>query len=206
MLDDRLFLNLAAFYTKYNDMQVSLVLNRAGSLYSEIKNAARATSKGIEASITAKPTSRFELSGGLQLLKARFDEFVTIDPQNPAPGAADRRGNPLSRAPDTTVNLAAQYSWPAAGGVVTLRGEGSYRSKIYYTPFRNDYASDAGLTVWNALLSYEPSGKSGIYGTAFVKNLGNKTYTRAIFDPQGLGYLAYYSPARTVGIQVGYRY
>ncbi|MDD2706092.1 MAG: TonB-dependent receptor, partial [Acidocella sp.] len=206
LLDDRLFLNLAAFYTKYNDMQVSIVLNGPGGMYSEIKNAARATSKGIEASIAVKPTSRLELSGGLQLLDARFDEFVTIDPQNPAQGAADRKGNPLSRAPDTTANLAAQYSWPAASGAVTLRGEGSYRSKIYYTAFRNDYASDAGLTVWNALLSYEPFGKTGFYGTAFVKNLGDKTYTKAIFDPQGLGYLAYYAPARTLGIQLGYRY
>lgn len=206
LLDDRLFLNLAVFYTKYNDMQVSIVLNGPGGMYSEIKNAARATSKGIEAGIAVKPTSRLELSGGLQLLNARFDEFVTIDPQNPAQGAADRKGNPLSRAPDTTANLAAQYSWPAASGTVTLRGEGSYRSKIYYTPFRNSYASDAGLTVWNALLSYEPFGKTGVYGTAFVKNLGDKTYTKAIFDPQGLGYLAYYAPARTLGIQLGYRY
>lgn len=206
LLDDRLLLNLAAFYTKYSDMQVSIVLSGAGGMYSEIKNAARATSKGIEASVTAKPTSRFELSGGLQLLKARFDEFVSIDPRFPAQGAIDHKGNPLSRAPDLTANAAAQYTWSTAEGAITLRGEGSYRSKIYYTPFKNDYASEAGLTVWNALLSYEPSGKTGIYGTAFVKNLGNKTYTRTIFDPQGLGYLAYYAPARTLGIQVGYRY
>ncbi|OGS99090.1 MAG: hypothetical protein A3H99_04340 [Gallionellales bacterium RIFCSPLOWO2_02_FULL_59_110] len=206
LLDDRLLLNLAAFYTKYNDMQVSIVLGGAGGIYSEIKNAAKAVSKGIEASAVLKPTARFELSGGVQLLDARFAEFITIDPQNPALGAADRKGNPLSRAPDVTANLAAQYTWPAAGGALTLRGEGSYRSKIYYTPFRNDYASDAGLTVWNALLAYESSGKTGIYGAAFVKNLSDKTYTRAIFDPQGLGYLAYYAPARTIGVRLGYRY
>lgn len=206
LLDDRLFLSLAAFYTKYNDMQLSLVLNGAGGIYSEIKNAAKAVTKGIEAGVTLKPTPRFELSGGLQLLDARLVEFVSIDPQNPALGASDHKGNPLSRAPDTTANLAAQYTWPTASGALTLRGEGSYRSKIYYTPFKNDYASDAGLTIWNALLSYEPSGKAGIYGTAFVKNLGDKTYTKGIFDPQGLGYLAYYAPARTIGVQVGYRY
>jgi len=39
-----------------------------------------------------------------------------------------------------------------------------------------------------------------------VKNLSDKTYTRAIFDPQGLGYLAYYAPARTIGVRLGYRY
>lgn len=204
--DGRLHLNLAAFYTKYNDMQLSLVMSGAGGIYSQIKNAAKATSQGVEIGALAKPTDRFELSGGLQFLKARFVEFVSIDPQNPALGAFDHKGNPLSRAPDKTVNLAAQYSWPSASGAISLRGEGSYRSKIYYTPFKNEYASDAGRTIWNVLLNYEPAGKTGIYGGAFVKNLGNKTYTKAIFDPQGLGYLAYYAPARTIGAQAGYRY
>ena len=204
-LKDRLRLNLTAFYTNYNDMQLFLVTDGAAGI-SEIKNAAKAVSKGIEISVTAKPTDRIELSGGLQLLNARFVEFISIDPRYPAQGAKDLRGNPLSRAPDTTANIAAQYSWPIESGALTLRGEGSYRSKIYYTPFKNDYASDAGLSLWNALVSYEASGKAGVYGTAFVKNIANKTYTKAIFDPQGLGYLAYYAPARTIGVQVGYKY
>lgn len=206
LFDDRLLLNLAAFYTKYDDMQVSLVLNGAGGLYSAIKNAAKAVSKGIEVDVVAKPTSRFELSGGLQLLNARIAEFVSIDPHFPAQGVRNWGGNPLSRAPDLTSNLAAQYTWPAASGAVTLRGEGSYRSKIYYKPFKNEYASDAGLSVWNTLLNYEPYGNTGVYGAAFVKNLGNKTYTKAIFDSQLFGYLAYYAPARTIGVQVGYKY
>jgi iron complex outermembrane receptor protein len=206
LFDDRLRLNLAAFYTNYNDMQVSLVMNGAGGLYSEIKNAAKAVSKGIEASATMKPTDRIELSGGLQLLNARLVEFVSIDPQNSALGAFDRKGNPLLRAPDVTANLAVQYTWPLESGALSLRGEGSYRSKIYYTSFKNDYSSDAGLTVWNALLTYESVGKAGIYGTAFVKNLSNKTYPKVIFDAPGLGHMAYYAPARTIGVQVGYRY
>lgn len=206
LFDERLLLNFAAFYTKYDDMQVSLVMGRTGGLYSEIKNAAKALSKGIEVDFVAKPASRFELSGGMQLLNARFVEFASIDPHYPALGVQNWGGNPLSRAPDLTANLAAQYTWPAASGTVTLRGEGSYRSKIYYKPFKNEYASDAGLSVWNALLNYEPSGKTGIYGTAFVKNLGNKTYTKAIFDSQLFGYLAYYAPALTIGVRIGYKY
>ena len=206
LFDDRLRLNLAAFYTQYNNMQVSLVLGGADSLYSEIKNAAKAVSKGIEASFTAKPSDRLELSGGLQLLDARLVEFVSIDPQNPASGAVDRKGNPLSRAPDITANLALQYAWPTESGTLTLRGEGHYRSKIYYTPFKNDYTSDPGLSIWNVLLTYESSGNAGIYGAAYVKNLTDKTYTSAIFDASGLGYLAFYAPARTIGFQAGYRY
>lgn len=49
------------------------MLNSGGVLSSEIKNVAKAVSKGIEAEIVAKPMNRLELSGGLQLLNARFE-------------------------------------------------------------------------------------------------------------------------------------
>lgn len=191
LFDGRLRLNLAAFYTHYDDMQVSIVLaTPAGTIYSVVQNAAKAVSKGVEASFAAKPTSRFELSGGVQWLNARYGEFVTVDPRYPGGAASDQKGNPLSRAPDFTASLAAQYTWPVERGAVTLRGEGNYRSKIYYTPFKDAYASDPALTLWNAFLSYEPAKKAGLYGAAFVKNLTDKTYTSGVFDPQSLGYLA----------------
>ncbi len=206
LFGDSLQLNLAAFYTRYNDMQLSILQNNAGVFAMAIQNAAQAVSKGMEASFVANPTSRLELSGGLQFLEARFTNFVSIDPRYPTLGAQNLGGNPLSRAPDTTLNLATQYTWPLEHGSFTLRGEGYYRSKVYYTPFRDDYASGDALSLWNVLLSYKPYGKSGPYGSFFVKNLADKTYAKTIFDPPGLGYLAYYASRRTIGAQVGYRY
>ena len=100
-----------------------------------------------------------------------------------------------------------QYTWPVGdGGRLSLRAEDAYRSKIHYTPFKNDYASSPAVSVINLMASYESLRRSGWYGSAFVKNLGKRNYTTNVFDPQGLGYLAYYAPARTVGVQLGYRY
>ena len=57
---------------------------------------------------------------------------------------------------------------------LTLRGEGSYRSKVYYTPFKNDYAfglavqakkgrkvisHGGGIEGFNTFLAYYPEDK-----------------------------------------------
>ena len=207
-LDGRLHTNLAAFYTHYDNMQLSVVMGGSGSLYNVIENAAKAVSKGLEAGAVFKPTKQIELSGNTQLLNARFVEFTSIDPHSPTLGPISQKGNPLLRAPDVTVNLAAQYTWPVwdGGGVLALRGEESYRSKIYFTPIRSEYASSPGVSVCNAMLSYRSLHGSGWYGSVFVKNLTNRTYASNIFDYLSLGYLGYFAPARTIGAQIGYRY
>lgn len=207
-LGGRLSAQLAAFATRYENMQIAVTLNSASIIKPVIENAGKAVSRGIEASLRAKPTKRIELIAAAQFLKARFEEFVSLDPHSPSAGPQDQEGNPLPRAPDTTASLAIQYAWPVreSGGLMNLRVENNYRSKIYFTPFKNDYASDSGISVWNALLAYEPPGPSGWYGSAFVKNIGDRTYATSIFDPQGLGYLAHFAPGRTAGIQIGLRF
>jgi iron complex outermembrane recepter protein len=205
---DRLSAQVAAFATRYEDMQIAVALNGASIIKPVTENAGRAVSRGIEGSLRAKPTERIELFAAVQFLKARFAEFVSLDPHFPSVGPQDWKDNPLPRAPDTTASLAIQYAWPVreSGGQMNLRVENDYRSKIYFTPFKNDYATSAGVSVWNAMLSYESARPAGWFGSVFVKNITNRTYATSIFDPQGLGYLAHFAPGRTAGIQIGLRY
>jgi len=207
-LGGRLRASLAAFDTRYENMQVGVMLNNGGLLQTVIENAGKATSRGIEANIAASPTARLELSANIQLLKARFDEFLTLDPHAPGLGLQNQAGNPLPRAPNVTATLAAQYAWPVldGGAQMRVRIEDAYRSKIYFTSFKDDLAGSPGLSIWNAMLSWESLKQAGWYGSAFVKNLTDRTYVSNIFDPQGVGYLAHFERGRTFGIQVGYRY
>lgn len=204
----RLSAHLAAFATRYENMQIAVTLNSASILKPVIENAGRAVSRGIEANLTAKPSERIDLFAAVQLLNARFAEFVSLDPHLPSAGPLDQSGKPLPRAPDTTASLAMQYTWPVqvGDGAMNLRVENSYRSKIYFTPFKNDYASSPNVSVWNAMLAYQSLRPDGWFGSVFVKNIANRTYATSIFDPQGLGYLAHYAPGRTAGIQLGLRF
>jgi len=208
-LGGKLRVNAALFDIKYDQLQLSYTSRTpAGVLTTITTNAAKAKSQGFELDLVAKPTSNFQVSGGLQILRARFDEYLTINPLQPALGIIDRSGNPLLRAPDLTFNLGLQYRWPSAfeGKDVTLRADGYHRSKIYFSAFKDDFASDETLDLWNIQLSFEPTGNSGMYGAIFVKNLTDKHYWS--FCPVGstAGYGGLVAPPRTVGAQVGYRY
>ena len=88
---DRLLVNLAAFYTDYDDIQLSITENdptaSAGlvaNFASNIKNAGEATVKGIELEINARPIAGLLIQGGLGITDAEFDEFDEVDREKTA--------------------------------------------------------------------------------------------------------------------------
>lgn len=206
-LEGRVWANLAVFNTRYRDMHVAVDVNNGGAVQSIIQNAQSAVSRGIEASIGASPTDKLEVSSAVQFMRARYVEFMSVDPRFPAQGQSNLKNNPMTRAPDVTAFIALQYSWPLLqGGYVRLRGEQTYRSRTYFTPFNDEKASSPGVSVLNASLSYDGMNATGWSGSLFVKNLTDQKYFINVIDPPGLGYLAYVAPGRTVGIQGELRY
>lgn len=206
--DGRLRVNAAVFTMKYDDLQLQFTNMIAGKIVTLTTNAAKATSQGFELDFAAKPTARFELSGGVQVLDAKFDDYLSINPLNTAAGVVNQAGNPLLRSPDLTVNLGAQYTWPSAfeGKDVTLRLDGYHRSRIYFSAFNDPLASEDLNFLGNVQLSFESTNKTGMYGAAFIKNISNKVYHTNIIASSAVGYMSSLAPPRTVGIQLGYRY
>lgn len=205
LLDGRLHLSADAFISKYDNLQLQFT-NRtpAGALVAVTTNAAKATSKGIEANADARPTENLLLTVGVQLLRGRFDNYVSTNPLNPAPGAVDQKGNPLLLS-NLTLNFAMQYTWPAAIGAndVTFRFDGYHRSRIYYTAFADPIASEKLNFVGNVQLSFAPSGDQGLYGAVFVRNITDKVYHTDILASSSAGYVGYVAPPRTFGVQLG---
>lgn len=203
----KLRVNAAAFYMKYDDLQIQRGVLVGGRIITLVSNAAKATSQGIELDFVARPIPRLEVSGGLQVLQAEFDEYFQIDPYNLAEGLIDRAGNPLAYAPRFTVNIGMQYTWPSIFEKmdVTLRADGYRRSKVYYTPFKSEEGSEELGFLGNVQLSFESTSKSGMYGAVFVKNVSDKQYHEMVRAGSG-GYASYPAPPRTYGVQVGYRF
>jgi iron complex outermembrane receptor protein len=208
-LDNRVLLNAAAFVAKYEDMQLQFTTRTpAGMLVAVTRNAARATSKGVEFELLARPWPQLQLAAAAQFLNARFDEFIAGDPLAPEEGEIDRAGNPLPGAPDRTYSVAAQYTWPAAFAAtdVTLRADVYNRSRVYYTTFKDPLASEDLGTIANVQLAFDPAAARGLYGKVFVKNVTDKRHVDTILASSTAGYVALYAPPRTAGVQVGYRY
>ncbi|MDT9598807.1 TonB-dependent receptor [Sphingosinicella rhizophila] len=124
--DNKLRLNLAAFHLDYTDKQEQ---TRVGTFF-QIQNAARASSKGFEVEILAKPHRQIQLMGGLGYTDASYKRYEDCDPFG-----ADCSGNRLQNAPEWTVNAAARFDQPI-GGKLNLFGVGqlSYTDGSFVTP------------------------------------------------------------------------
>ena len=183
--DDRLGINLAAFYNDISDLQV-LVLDNS-FLFGEISSAdARAI--GAELEIRATPFEGFDLIAGLGYTDAQF-----TDNTNPFTGE-DFDGNQLLYSPDYTYNLAMQYRSPNGFlGRLELQGVGT----VFFDE-ANDLQEDP-FTLVNARIDYEFE-TVGIY--LFANNLFDTEYVTLAFPGLDGETLAGFGDRRTVGVQV----
>ena len=99
-LEDRLQVNMAAFYITITDKQVEEFL--AGPAARAVTNAAKATSFGFELEAEARPAKGWTLLASLGYADASIDEWVSDT-------GVDYGGNCLTYAPRYTYNAAVQY-------------------------------------------------------------------------------------------------
>ncbi len=100
-------LNVAAFYTKISNLQVTL---DAGSCSSRISfNVPDAHSQGVEFELKAQPVSGFDVSVAGSFLQSEFDSTV-LDSNGDVLGGV-RDGNRLPSVPKFNIGVTATYSF-----------------------------------------------------------------------------------------------
>ncbi len=127
--NNRLLLNITAFYTIVSDVQVpTLVLPDAVTI---TRNAGRLTSKGIEAEVSATPVNGLELDYSFGYTDAQYTDLKVAQGSS----EVDLRGKRQLFTPDVTSMLAAQYSIALdrkANVRVVVRGEWRYLGAQYF--------------------------------------------------------------------------
>ena len=169
-LDSRLRVNIAAFYMDYTDLQQNQLISTGGGIARfQTSNAASAHSKGAEIEITARPVGQLQLTASYGYTDAAFASFP-----NATAAGADYTGHRLPLAPRSTLSGAAEWIRPLGGTLqLFVRGEASYRSRIYFAS--DNLYSDGGLTLINARIGVGP--ESGAWRlSAWARNLTDKTY------------------------------
>jgi iron complex outermembrane recepter protein len=175
----RLRLNAAAFHYDYTNLQAQDSIGNQPI----IRNVGKAEVQGVELETVALIGAHLRIDGAVTYADATFTRGQLTEPLRPAPldqppGTLlrDLDGLRLPRAPKWKFNLGAQVDAPVAGiGDVVLRVDYGWQSKIYYTVFNIDAASEGSYGQLSARIELLPHNARWSIA-AYGRNLTDETY------------------------------
>lgn len=198
--DDRLWVDLSAFYMDTNNQQVAQ-FSETG-LGRITKNAGKSSSYGAEAAFRASLTNELSLTAAYGYTYATFKDYETIDTDTKK--LTNYKGNYIPFVPKHTLNLGAQYIFQMAARCwldrVQLNANYSAAGRIYWTEKNN--ASQAFYGTLNGRVSLE-KGNGAI--AFWVRNATNKEYQSFYFESMGNQFMQKGRPMQ-LGIDVRCRF
>ncbi len=197
--DRRARLNTSAFFYDYKDQQVFAQVLRNGLTVQVLDNAGNSTVYGAEIEASLIPIDNLDLSAGVSLLHAKYDEFVSE--------GEDYGGNWLPQSPKVTFNASATYTWPlASGDEVVVNLNTTYSSKVYFDNSNRERLSQDG--VWNTggQISWRASA-TGLEAGVFARNVFDEEWvvSTSAIDSLGVDQVIY-NPPRSLGVFLKYKY
>lgn len=134
LLDDSLFLNLAAFHNQYQDIQLSVFTafdsNGDGTddaFFGDFTNAGKGTAQGVEFEYQWLLTENWLISGHLAYLKTKYDEFIYA-------GTNIANQQEFTNAPKQSGAINVEYNTPLNdGGNLGFRVGYNYQSEVVAT-------------------------------------------------------------------------
>jgi iron complex outermembrane receptor protein len=169
LFDRRLRANLAAFFNKYDDMQIAQNITYPdGRNSARIINAAKAETKGVELELTALPIDNLTLSASVAYLDAEFEDFLT-------PQGTDLSGNKLQDSPEWQTVESISYTWPIADGGLNFFLQHSFTDEKYSYFTNLPLEKIDSLNLFNANIRWKAQDDRwslGVYG----RNLTDEEY------------------------------
>ena len=177
LLDDRLELNVAFFYSNYEDIQI---VSRE-SFTPVLLNAGTADIYGMEMEWRHVPFPSMLINGGLGLIRANYDKFtpelLATGANAQVPGSIDLDDH-FPHTPEISANLGAAYAISTKYGRLVPRIDITYQSEIFFDAANTAQISQPGYTTVNASLAFESVHKDWKIVLSGI-NLNDKTYRLA---------------------------
>lgn len=199
--DDKLQVNLSAFWYDYKDQQVSQVIG-ADTI---VVNAGKSRIKGIEVETVATVFTGNRIDFAVTYLDAKYRDFCT---NKTVAGVCtvNYEGNFLVQSPKWSINAGLQQSFAALGGEFTARAQTQYRSEQWMSFFNRATERQGAYTRTDLSLEYVPD-NTELSVQAFVRNLENSVVlTEAAQNGLYGAIRSQYAPPRTYGARVTYRW
>lgn len=199
--EQRITVNLAAYYNTYDDLQIDAFEPPS---FSRTDNAGAATIKGVELEWAMRPIDELTFDGFYAYMHAKFDKYVLPDGTD----VADL--HPMPNAPDNQFRLGLTYDFPKTSfGRFTARVDYLWVDETYSNQDLSNLNQSYGL--WNARLQLlevpVPSGELRV--ALWGKNLADEKYTIITTDFSG-GYGAIvgamFGQPRTYGADIVYEF
>lgn len=203
---NRFRFNTAAYFYKFNSIQVQL--NVLGS--QRLQNAASAEAYGLESTLTAALTSNLTLNASFALEHTeytKFDDAASYGPTGPdgtAPAiGVNARGNQMIRAPKFVSNLGATYNIPLANdSSINLAANWYYNDGFYWDSANKHRQGAYDLVDISAGYTF-PGEKVSVRG--WITNLTNSYYRLQTLQIN-LSTIANDAPPRMYGITLAAKF
>ena len=211
LLDQTLFLNLAAFHNTYKDIQLSVfTANPNGGFFGDFTNAGEGTVNGLEVEYQWLPSRNWLISGNLAWLDAKYDEFIFA-------GVDIADEQEFTNAPEFSGAINLEWRTDLAGdGNLSARVGYSYQSEVVATteinrvnrppaaPFGQPPISQDGYGLVSAgvIWKLDDAWSFSLQGS----NLTDEEYLTTGYNlAQALGvYTGFYGPPRQYSLTARY--
>ena len=216
LLDRKLRLNIASFYYKYKNLQVTVFTPTSAIL----QNGAAAEVYGVDLDLTAKIGSHLTLFGGASLIHSEFTSYPDAGFFLPQPVAANglsgggtvkvigsAKGNKLPYAPDFTFNVGANYKMPIGDGGLEFDVNYGYTSRWYSGPDNIRSASQRPYGLLDGSATYTFPGDHFSLGL-WARNITKEKYYVTVSAGGNPGGYEQGLPGapRTYGVRARYKF
>lgn len=213
MFDRKVNVSLSAFYTRFDDLQVQAFNAALQTIV--LQNAAKATTKGIDVNIQARPIAGLTIGAAATLLNAKYNSYPgrqcfpgQVLPSCTANGTFDVSGRRVPQSAKFTTVVSADYQTPISDGLdFTIGGSFYHRSSLL-----SEYAPGAAIPSWDTFDTNIGVKGNGWNIALFCKNCFNEIRPVSIEVEAGDGINAgalslvqrwSFDSVRTIGLRLG---
>ncbi len=157
--------------------------------------------------MTYLPNRDLELRLAGAYLDARFTKFYTLDPDNPAAGTENLKGNQPQRSPKWTATPSVRYTHSLTQNAdASVYLEYAWKDDFSFSVFNTPGIDQRAYGLLNARI--EAKDRDGKWNVAlWGRNLANKFYNQEeIRNTAFVGTIAFPADPRTFGVTFGYRW
>jgi len=199
LLNNTLRINVTAFYTDYDDLQIVRFGPVAGSAFGTFvtANIGSAEILGAELEFQWYITENFSLSGNYAYLDTEVNGLVL----ETTGGPVDASGSSLRQAPKNSSSLILGYERALASGIFEAQLEYSYADEAI-TDYIDQRTRVEQVELWDARISWTSDDETwdiSIWG----KNLRDEAWIAHSYVI-GPGVIGIWGPPRTIGLTATY--